>query len=106
MLHMRERNQISGPNVANELIYNSFLNQKFEFAFLEHNAPSGIKNKYFNIFNLIRQIRRFNPDIIHISGLLRSGFEAVVAARICRKKVILTIRGSATDAINFNKKFL
>lgn len=106
MLHVRSRNQISGPNVANNIIYNSFLNDNFNFGFLEHNPPKGIKNNLTIIKHLMAQIKTFNPDIVHVSGLLRSGFEAVVAARLCRKKVLLTIRGSSTDAIVFDKKFM
>lgn len=106
MLHVRALNQISGPNVSNRIIYESALSEKFHFDFLEHNPAKGILDNLMIIPSLIRQIRRFNPDIVHVSGLLRSGFEAVIASRICRKKVLLTIRGSSIDAIEFNKKFL
>jgi len=106
LLHIRARNQISGPNVSNRIIYQSALSEKFQFGYLEHNPVKGIFKNLMTIPTLIKQIKTFNPDIVHVSGLLRSGFEAVIAARLCRKKVLLTIHGSATDAIVFNKKFL
>lgn len=106
LLHIRAKYQISGPNVANNIIYNSFLKEKYNLSFLEHNPQKGILNNLLIIKRLKDQIKAFDPDIVHVSGLQRSGFEAVVAARLCRKKVLLTIRGSSTDAIIFNKKKL
>lgn len=106
MLHVRALNQISGPNICNMIIYKSNLSEKFHFEFLVHNPVKGIINNLMIIPSLFKQIKKFNPDIVHVSGLSRSGFEAVLATRLCNKKVLLTIHGSSTDAIDFNKKFL
>ena len=55
---------------------------------------------------MLAQVKEFNPDIVHISGLQSAGFYAVLAARLggC-KNVITTVRGSATEAIEFNAVF-
>jgi len=106
MLHLRAKSQISGPNVANNIIFNSYLKEKYTFSFLEHNPQKGIKKNILVIPHLMSQIKEINPDIVHVTGLSRSGIESVLAARLCGKKVLLTIRGSSLDAINFKKKFL
>lgn len=97
-------NQISGPNTASKLIANSFLNNKYEFGFLVQNYHAGGKINIILIRDLIKQIKHFDPDIVHLSGLQSAGFHAAIAARICRKKVILAVRGSAGDAIGISKK--
>lgn len=104
MLHIIMPNQISGPNNAAKLISNSFLKENYEFAFLTQEFHSGGKISVKLIFSLIKQIKTFKPDVIHLSGLLGSGFHAVVAARLCGiKNILLTLRGSSTDAINISK---
>ena len=106
MLHVRALNQISGPNVCNMIIFNSNLKDKFQFEYLVHNPVRGFIDNMLIIFDLVKQIKKSDPDIVHIAGLQRAGFEGVMAARLCKKKVLLTIHGSSTDVINFNKKFL
>lgn len=106
MLHIRSSNSISGPNTSNRNIINSFLSKHYTFGVLVHDPVKGFFKNLFTVFSLVKQIKNFNPDVVHVSGLQRAGFEAVIAARFCRKKVLLTVRGSSTDAITFNKKFL
>lgn len=106
MLHIRALNQISGPNVCNMIIYQSDLSDKFQFEYLVHNPVKGIIKNLMIIPSLIKQIQKFNPDIIHVAGLQRAGFEVVIAAKLCRKKKMLTIHGSSIDAIDFKKKIL
>lgn len=97
-------NQISGPNTSSRLIANSFLKEKYHFDFLIQKQHSGQKINIALIRHLIFQIKEFNPDLIHISGLLGAGFHAVLAARFCGKKILLTVHGSATDARNITHK--
>ncbi|BFN37901.1 glycosyltransferase [Fidelibacter multiformis] len=109
MLHLIMPNQISGPNNAAKLIFNSWLNKKYEFGFLTQNFHAGGKISFSLIKSLKKQIDSFNPDIIHLSGLQASGFHAVVAARLAKKKkIIIAVRGSSTDVLNSHwfKKFI
>lgn len=96
-------NQVSGPNNASKLIADSFLNKKYEFQFLTQRKHAGGKVNISLIRDLINQIKHFNPDLIHLSGLQSSGFHAMIAAKLCRKKVLLAVRGSSVDAIGISR---
>lgn len=103
MLHIIMPNQVSGPNNAAKLIGNSFLSENYSFGYLVQNRHAGGKINFSLIKDLMKQIKEFNPDIIHLSGLQSSGFHAVLAARLCRgNKILLAIRGSSRDAINLS----
>jgi glycosyltransferase involved in cell wall biosynthesis len=91
-------NQVSGPNTSVKIIANSFLSRKYSFGFLVQNKHAGGKFNLALIRDLCFQIKEFNPDLIHISGLQGAGFHAVIAARLCAKKLLLTVRGSSIDA--------
>tara|TARA_R110001606_G_scaffold384411_1_gene547277 strand:+ start:10049 stop:11125 length:1077 start_codon:yes stop_codon:yes gene_type:complete len=105
MLHIIMPNQVSGPNNANKLISNSYLNKKYEFNFLIQRFHAGGKLNFSLIRDLMKQIKEFNPDVIHLSGLQSSGFHAVLAARLCKKKnILLAIRGASTDSLSVSKK--
>lgn len=104
MLHIIMPNQVSGPNTAVKIIADSYLNEKFDFGILVQKQHSGQKINIALIRDLIVQIKNFNPDLIHITGLSGAGFHAVIAARLCRKKILLTIRGSAVDALNISSR--
>jgi L-malate glycosyltransferase len=105
MLHIIMPNQVSGPNKAAKLISDSFLNQKYEFSFLTQTFHSGKKINLKLIKDLSRQIKLFNPDLIHLSGLQGSCFHAVIAARLSGKKnILIAVRGSTIDAKNLSAK--
>lgn len=104
MLHIIMPNQVSGPNTAVKIIADSYLNEKFDFGILVQKQHSGQKINITLIRDLMAQIKIFNPDLIHITGLSGAGFHAVIAARLCRKKILLTIRGSAVDALNISSR--
>lgn len=104
MLHIIMKNQIGGPNTAMRLIANSYLKEKYEFGFLEQTYLGGGSINWKMIFDLKRQIKEFDPDIVHLSGLQASGFRAALAARLARKKVLMTVRGSAVDSVGISTK--
>lgn len=105
MLHIIMPNQVSGPNNATKLIANSFLKEKYEFGFLTQTFHSGSKVNLKLIKDLSRQIKSFNPDLIHLSGLQGSCFHAVIAARINGKKnILVAVRGSYIDSIKLSRK--
>jgi glycosyltransferase involved in cell wall biosynthesis len=108
MVHIIMPTQISGPNTAAKLIVNSKLSKKYKFEFLVQKKHAGGKISILLIRDLIKQIKTFDPDIIHLSGLQSSAFHAVIAARLCGKKnILIAIRGSATDSLElatFKKK--
>lgn len=109
MLHIIMPNQVSGPNNAAKLIGNSFLSKNYNFGYLVQNKHAGGKISFSLIKDLMKQIKGFNPDVIHITGLQGAGFHAVVAARLCGKKnILLVVRGSSIDALNIsnNMKFV
>lgn len=100
MLHIIMPKQVSGPNTSNRNIASSYLSEKYEFRFLTQSFKAKGKINVKLIRDMRRQVKSFNPDIIHISGLQASGFHAVVAARLagCRN-IIITVHGFSGDAI-------
>lgn len=96
-------NQISGPNTSAKLINNSFLNQVYVFSFLEQKFHAGGKINFKLIRSLYKQIKHFNPDLVHISGLQSSGFHAMIATKLAKKKALLAVRGFSGDAIGLGK---
>jgi len=104
MIHIIMPGQISGPNITSRMIAESDLNQKYHFGFLTQNRLPGGMISLSLIRDLMKQIKSFNPDLIHIAGLQNAAFHAVVAARLCgRKKLLLTVHGTTNDRINSNR---
>jgi glycosyltransferase involved in cell wall biosynthesis len=103
MLHIIMPNQISGPNNSARRIGKSYLNDKYEFSYLVQERHAGGKINIRLIRELYHQIKRFNPDVVHLSGLQSSGFHAVVAAKLAGKKVLMAIRGFSGDACDISK---
>jgi L-malate glycosyltransferase len=100
MLHKIMPNQVSGPNNAAKRIQESYLSEKYEFEFLTQYKFAGGKISINLILDLYKQIKKFDPDLIHLSGLQASGFHAAVAAKLARKKVLMAVRGFSSDACN------
>lgn len=105
MLHIIMPNQVSGPNTASRIIAESYLSESYDFQFLTQHKHAGGKVNFSLIKDLIKQIKEFNPQIIHLTGLQGAGFHAVIAAKLCKKKVILAVRGSSIDALNISTMF-
>ncbi len=91
------------------LMMNSWLKDHYEFKEIQVNGRFGLFPRLNLISRLILDIRSFNPDIIHISGLQLQGFYSVLASRLAGyRNIILTIRGKSTDSleISFVKKMM
>ena len=108
MLHIIMPDQISGPNTAARLIADSYLSEKYEFAFVEQRFHAGGRLNLRLIRDLYRQISAFDPQLVHLSGLQSSGFHAVIAAKLARKKVLLAVRGFSVDDMTIRgpKRFI
>ncbi|NLD49211.1 MAG: glycosyltransferase family 4 protein [Clostridiaceae bacterium] len=103
MLHYILPPATSGPNTSMERIESSWLKEYYQFGRLVQDERPGKFNVRL-LRKMIRQVKEFEPDIVHVSGLQSAGFYAVLAAKLggC-KKIITTVRGSSVDAIGFNK---
>lgn len=108
MLHLIMPNQISGPNTASRKLFSSSLKLKYKFEFLVQSYHAGGKINFKLIRDLKKQIKLFNPDVVHINGLQSSGFHAVLAAKLSKKKVLMTVRGFSGDDLTLKpfKRFL
>lgn len=103
MLHLIMPNQISGPNTANRLIYNSYLKNLYSFSYLSQNVHSGLRINLRLLNDLRHQIKKENPDLVHVSGLQTSGLYAVIAAKLSKKKILITIRGFSGSSTSISK---
>lgn len=103
-LHIIMPNQVSGPNTANRRIAASWLNEEYNFEFVTQTFHAKSKINLVLINDLKSQLKKINPDIVHLSGLQSSGFHAVVAAKLAGcKKIVIAIRGSSGDAIGISR---
>jgi len=105
MLHFVMPGSIGGPNIVFQRIMNSKkLMDNFIFSTLNQNFLPGGKFSFKLIIDLMKQIKKFKPDIVHISGMQSSGFHAMLASFFCGVKVrIVTTHGFQGDAINISK---
>lgn len=104
MLHIIMPNKVSGPNTSMKMIASSQLALDYNFAFLVQTYLPGGKFSIKLVRDLYRQIRKYDPDIVHISGLQSAGFHAVVAARVAGySNIILAIRGFSGDSLKLSK---
>lgn len=97
-------NKIGGPTTAMRLLMNSWLKENYEFKEICINGRLGKIPQIRLIFKLVKEIKDFNPDVIHLTGLQLQGFYATIASRLAGYDNILTVvRGSSSDAIEFSK---
>lgn len=97
-LHIVMPHQVSGPNTAVRLIGRSWLDGHYSFECFEQARHAGGRLNLSLVRDMARQIRRIQPDIVHVSGLQAAGLHAVLAARLgSRAKILVTIRGFAGD---------
>lgn len=103
MISFQDGGENGGPYTSHKRIMNSRLQEKYEY--IPYRIPQG-RIGFINIkllYNLMAQIRRENPDLVHIHGLQLAGFHYATAAWLCKKPIILAVRGSTSEAIDFSK---
>ena len=108
MLAFEEGHENGGPYVSHKRIMESPLKEKYEFIpLIVPRGRRGIVNFQLTR-NLVQQIKSADPDIVHITGLQLIGFHCCRAAKQAGKKIVLAIRGSTTEAIEFSllKKYV
>ncbi|WP_170039459.1 glycosyltransferase [Polaribacter gangjinensis] len=92
-----------GPYTSTTRTIQSNLVDKYEFRTINYKTEMGTGISITRIRDLITQIKRINPDIVHYTGLQLSGFHMAVACKIAGvKNTVVTVRGFSGDAINFN----
>lgn len=104
MLHYIMPPKTSGPNTSMERIEKSWLRGYYQFGSLVQDERPGKTLNIRLLKKMIAQVKEFQPDLIHVSGLQSAGFYALLAARLggCRR-IITAVRGSATEAIGIKK---
>lgn len=91
-----------GPYVSHKRIMESDLKEQYEFIPLMLPKPKEILT-VSGMKNVINEIKKIDPDILHFAGLQLEGFAVLLAAKIAGiKKTICSIHGSSMDAIGFS----
>ncbi len=91
-----------GPYTSTMRIINSGLREIYDFKIIHYRNELGRGISIKRIYDLVKQIRQINPDIVHFSGLQLSGFHMAIACKIAGiKNTLITIHGSSADAIYF-----
>lgn len=90
-------NKIGGPLTYINTIINSELKKEHEFFTLFQNkAPGGLDISLLK--NMVMEIKRIKPDIVHVHGAQSEGFYGVLAAKLAGKcKIVTTVHGFAFD---------
>ena len=103
MISFQDGGENGGPYISHKRIMNSRLQEKY--GYIPYRIPQG-RIGFINIKllrNLMSQIRKENPDLVHIHGLQLAGFYYAFAAFLCKKPIVLAVRGSSDEAISFAK---
>lgn len=104
LLHFIMPNQLGGHNIVMKRILESSLKNKYDFRILNQDKVAGGRINLKLMFNLMKKIRKVNPDIIHISGLQSAGFHCLCAAKMAKcKKIMITIHGFSEDSMGISK---
>lgn len=97
-------NKIGGPTTSMRLLMNSRLKEDYEFKEICINGRLGKIPQIRLILKLVKEIKNYNPDLVHVSGLQLQGFYATLATRLAGvKNILLIVHGSTTEMINFSK---
>jgi glycosyltransferase involved in cell wall biosynthesis len=84
-------------------LINSSLNEKIDFELIVYKTELGRFISIKRIRDLVNQLKKIQPDIVHFTGLQLSGFHLVIACKLARiKKTIVVIHGSSSEALNIN----
>lgn len=108
MLTFRIGGENGGPYVSHRRIAESKLKECYEFIPLMVPVPKHILTPK-GMAQLVGEIKKAQPDILHFAGLQMEGFAVLLAAKLARvPKTICAIHGSSLDAIGFTgyKRFL
>lgn len=96
--YFEEQLNNGGPATGAKILLNSFLKYKYEFISMNKSFPfNGTNLNQF--FYFVKTIKDYNPDIIHIRGIHSEGFFGVLAGKLLRKKVVLSVHGFYFDAL-------
>lgn len=93
-----------GPHKSTQSIMDSELKNRYTFKKIIYRKDLGRGISIKRIKDIVDQIRKINPDIVHFTGLQLSGFHMVVACKLAGiNKTVVTIHGSSGDALDISK---
>lgn len=107
MITFREGGENGGPYNSHKRIMESALREKYEF--IPIYIPKGHHGVYKRsvIKTMSDAIKDCKPDIVHFTGLELVGWYVMLAAKKAGvKNTVMVIRGSTSEAIEFNKNKL
>lgn len=95
-----------GPATGYLLLRDSYMSEKYEFVEMSDHYKSLLNLKLFLYY--FKTIREQKPDLVHIRGVQLEGFWGVLAAKLQRRKVIMSVHGLVGDLLGISpiKRFL
>lgn len=93
-----------GPTTYINTIVNSELSKRYEFACCyQYKALSALRVS--DIKRIIKEIKDFSPEILHVHGLQAEGFVGVLAGKLAGcKRILVAVHGMENDSV-LNRKF-
>lgn len=99
-----------GPYTSTMNIVNSTLKNSYNYQLFTYRTELGRFISIKRIIDIVYQLKKIKPDIVHFTGLQLSGFHIAIACRILKiRKTIVVIHGSSTEALyisNLKRKIL
>lgn len=93
-----------GPHKSTISIMDSDLKNKYKFEKIIYRKELGKGISIKRIRDIINQIKKIKPDIVHFTGLQLSGFHMAIACKFAGiNRTIVTIHGSSGDALDISK---
>lgn len=107
LVMMYRESNLGGPSVAMKKLMDSSLKDKYDFVPYYFTDKLGKLPKLKSIYNLAKNIKDINPDIIYFTGLQLQGFYVAMSCAVAgyRHKTVMAVRGSSCDAISISRLF-
>lgn len=91
-----------GVSAEYRALIKSDLSKKYEFIPMILNGSRPGVNLH-DIRHYLKELKKTEPDIIHIRGAAVDGLTAIIAAKLRRKgKILVTVHGMYSDMVNIN----
>ncbi|MBQ7799771.1 MAG: glycosyltransferase family 4 protein [Oscillospiraceae bacterium] len=87
---------LGGVGKAYKQLLESKHFEDFEFrALIQTEQTKGVSFKVIKRY--IKEIREFNPDLIHVRGVMIDGFLGLLAAKLTNRRVVMSVHGLYSD---------
>lgn len=103
LITLKENGENGGPYISHRRIMNDeYLTSKFSFEILSVPRARYLINP-IGFFKFVKSIKESKAELVHIAGLQLEGFFSMLACAIAKKRTVLAVHGSLSEALDIGK---